>query len=364
MLKVAFEVGGTLWCCCSLRSVDRTINGLRSELSSALNGALEAERELEEERGRSRTLQRELRRYGDREATIADLEEKLSAQIMSHEEASRSHQARWQVLNDRCTGLQREISIHKETIACLEADRDLWRQRHSSASCESESAVRALESRLRFLEAENASLTEEVSLYHQRSSTLSADLENLTGILDTAKTNYLNLEWQQEEEISRLLDNKIGQDADLAALRRALRRQHEDVGNRVAVSVQTSANIDLSISTGGACRLQHLPQAEPQCPPVETVVQTAALHGEPYSARSLAEQFPGGAHFQHMLSVICSADLGDDTLHCDSALDSSRQASHVRLSPSDLLPISNVFRNSVAAYRLCPCAAAASAAAM
>lgn len=53
-----------------------------------------------------------------------------------------------------------------------------------------------------------ASLSSEVALYRDRCSSLGFQLEDTTAALETAKTDFLNLQWQAEEELTRLKSEK------------------------------------------------------------------------------------------------------------------------------------------------------------
>lgn len=49
-------------------------------------------------------------------------------------------------------------------------------------------------------------MTSEVLHYREQCARLKTNLDQTTAALDTARTNYLNLEWQSDDTITRLQD--------------------------------------------------------------------------------------------------------------------------------------------------------------
>ncbi|KAI9059351.1 hypothetical protein FKP32DRAFT_1679793 [Trametes sanguinea] len=163
--------------------------------------------------GRTLALEKSIRRY----------EEELADMSISHMAAVEASLGQSRAAEGRCAALQIESGSLRQSLHDAQADLHQWKARYELLKEHEGARTSSIESKVRYLEAENASLAAEVELLRERCGVLDDDLEDVTASLEIAKTDYLNLEWQMDEEVNRLQSENNDKD-DILALTEQLSR--------------------------------------------------------------------------------------------------------------------------------------------
>ncbi|RPD67254.1 hypothetical protein L227DRAFT_605654 [Lentinus tigrinus ALCF2SS1-6] len=192
----------------NLQRVDREVASLRKGLNAANDQILELEAETALERSSKERLQMELRRSAQRidadARKLLELEEHHMKTLNEYDDAKVAYLARYRTLEATHAALQLERDMLSENLKDTETERNDWRSKCEARESLSDAASSACEGRVRFLEAENSSLQCESSHYREKCDGLWNQVQELTDALETAKTDYVNLEFSCEERFERL----------------------------------------------------------------------------------------------------------------------------------------------------------------
>ncbi|EIW59177.1 uncharacterized protein TRAVEDRAFT_46484 [Trametes versicolor FP-101664 SS1] len=264
------ESGSTKWCECTLAATDRELVRLRAELISVSDRAATTDAQLDEAKEESRKKGQVIRRLQEQavadQASLLGLEEKIQVDAQQHQDVLRRQSERFRVLEDRCSTAQQENGVLQETLRDVEAERDS----RDASLVELKCATKDLDSRATFLERENASLSSEVTIYRDRCSSLSSQLEDATAAVDTVKTSYLNLQFQYDEDVARLTSEKRDKELDIIGLQKRLRQPtntrlmvHKSTETAyipppLPLTPDTSLSVDISTSSSGGPQPQHV----------------------------------------------------------------------------------------------------------
>ncbi|KAJ8463407.1 hypothetical protein ONZ51_g10277 [Trametes cubensis] len=313
-LWLVLESGNiTVWCFCTIQATDRELVNLKCELNAALERVGQVEAEIVEERATTSRMEKQARRLHERsnadKEMISDLEVRLEDSAALREADRHAQMERYRRLEGKLDIVTKDYNAAREQVEDVQADRELWRTKWEAVMSERECATRSLDSRITYLERDNAALSMEVAFFRDRSSSLQFQLEDVTAALDVAKTDYINLEYRLEEDVTRLKAENHDRELDIKGLKQVLEGRLGTPGKgRLDASVQAVEEYEFSSSSSNACdsgvldpvALQQRCSVPPSllCHDHGTLGESAAAHGTLVLSLSSIFQHDFGQHSQ------------------------------------------------------------------
>ncbi|KAH9893354.1 hypothetical protein C8Q73DRAFT_529785 [Cubamyces lactineus] len=217
---------GDICVLCTLNKLEEDKDRLRRELETTAEALHKAEGDLEVQRSIAHTAMSKLSRATDRvavlEQTVLENEEKLAELLLSQAEMARSRSLHARSLESRHATLRSELDTAQQLLGDAEVDTQHWRTKYEMQNDQHKSHTSALDSEIRYLQAENVELLTEVTTLRERCGSLDDHLAQMNASYEVARTNCLNLEWRLDEETRRLISERNDWEADFEALREGI----------------------------------------------------------------------------------------------------------------------------------------------